>query len=329
LVLTAVYCTALVLSVAAGGIPTEHDRILVWLIAGAAIVCVRRWRHVLEVVRDWLPFVVLIVLYDWLRGLAAVPPIVANVGPQVRFDDWLGGGVNPTVWLQHQLWSVRGIRWYDYAVMVVYTSHFLVPWLVAAALWIRARSRYWQYVRLMCGVTGLAYIGFALYPSMPPWMASYYGVIGHASRVVPWVWYFTGMHFASTLAESGRDFINITAALPSLHAMYPAVLVALAWGSSSGGRRWLIRGALILYTLAMGYALVYAGEHFVADVFVGWAVVALVFATDRLACRWVREIRAKPGRHREASVVGVTAGVPGQAHAPLVSFPEEVAGRGS
>ena len=56
--------------------------------------------------------------------------------------------------------------------------------------------------------------------------------------------------------------------MPSLHVAF-ACLVALFIGTKLRTRwRWL----LVLYPLAMGFALVYLGEHYVVDLIAGFAV---------------------------------------------------------
>jgi hypothetical protein len=55
----------------------------------------------------------------------------------------------------------------------------------------------------------------------------------------------------------------------------------------------------VAYVLAMAFTLVYTGEHFVIDEFVGWTYAAVVFVVgSRLLDRW--NIR----RHRLASPIG-------------------------
>jgi hypothetical protein len=64
--------------------------------------------------------------------------------PQLRIDEWLWGGIAPTVWFQDRLWhDPAHLQWYDYASWFVYVSYFLSTYILAAALWIFALSAYW------------------------------------------------------------------------------------------------------------------------------------------------------------------------------------------
>jgi membrane-associated phospholipid phosphatase len=45
----------------------------------------------------------------------------------------------------------------------------------------------------------------------------------------------------------------------------------------------------MLYPLAMGFTLVYTGEHYVIDILIGWAYAAVVyFAGSRFLAWWLR-----------------------------------------
>jgi membrane-associated phospholipid phosphatase len=84
--------------------------------------------------------------------------------------------------------------------------------------------------------------------------------------------------------------------MPSLHAAYPALLLLFFWRDG-----WRLRIPLALYTLAMGFTLVYGGEHFLIDILVGWAYAAVAFSIVRLAGPAWRLARAPSRRAAEAA----------------------------
>jgi len=61
---------------------------------------------------------------------------------------------------------------------------------------------------------------------------------------------------------------------------------------ASTRKRWW--PLLLGYPLAMTFTLVYSGEHYLVDVFVGWAYVGLTFLVVGLAERWWRRFRRAP-----------------------------------
>src|SRR3954462_13578312 len=267
LVAPTIYLIALGATIAAWGMPVARDQLFAWLALGMAAFSVGAWRSWGAMVLEWLPFFGLLVIYDYLRGAVAVAPEKAHVGAQLAVDKAIGAGEVPTVWLQHHLWSAGHPRWYDVAVFAVYMTHFFVVWIVAAVLWRVSRPRFRRYAVLTITLTLAAFLTYWLYPAQPPWLND-----ASVDRVVPAVWEHLGLRSMQSVYEDDR-LVNTVAAMPSLHAAYPFMLLLFFWGS---GPRTRI--GLGLYTLAMAFALVYGGEHFVADIVAGWALAAGAFA---------------------------------------------------
>lgn len=140
---------------------------------------------------------------------------------------------------------------------------------MAAALWRLKPERFRQF-RTM--VVALAFSGaatYALFPAVPPWMAAQEHLIPDVTRVTLHTSHHLGVHAVGALFERGVTASNPVAAVPSLHAAFPLLLLLFFWSSG----RW-VRLALGTYTLAMALTLVYTAEHYVTDVCLGWAYAA-------------------------------------------------------
>jgi membrane-associated phospholipid phosphatase len=271
------YVAALAIFVASWGLPVARDQLFFWLLLGLAAFSVGAWRTWGAMLAGWLPLLGLLVVYDELRGAVSVDPARAHVTAQIAVDRWLGAGAVPTEWLQRRLWSPLHLHWYDYAVWAVYMTHFFAVWLVAAGLWRSSRRRFGQYAVLTVVLTLAAFVVYWRYPAQPPWLAA--DTAAGVTRIVPTVWDHLGVSSMSSVYENDA-LINTVAAMPSLHAAYPMMLL-LFFGPAG----WGVRIGLAAYTLAMAYALVYSGEHFVADIVVGWAMAALVYVVVAIALR--------------------------------------------
>jgi membrane-associated phospholipid phosphatase len=290
------YVAALVAVSVANGLPLGHTDLFFWILLGLAAFSLHAWRGWGRMLLEWLPLLALLVAYDYLRGAVSVPSAQAHVAPQIAADRWLGGGQVPTVWLQHHLYDPDHLRWYDVAVWCTYLTHFVTIWVVAAVLWKVAHDRFARYVSLMVVLTLMGFATYWLYPAQPPWLAGDGGQIPAVDKVVPTVWDHLGVGVAATLFESGDGLVNLVAAMPSLHAAFPAVLLLFFWND---GRVW--RLVLGCYTLAMGFALVYGGEHFVIDILAGWLYAGVAFAVVTLAARASNAApRAVPSRAEAA-----------------------------
>ena len=265
------YVAALTVVIAAWGLPIARDQLFLWLGLGMAAFSVGAWRSWGGMVLDWLPFFGLLVAYDYLRGVVAVAPERAHSAAQVAFDKAIGAGEVPTVWLQRHLWSGEP-HWYDYGVWAVYMTHFLVVWVTAAVLWRLSRPRFRRYAVLTIVLTLGAFLTYWAYPAQPPWLTAQSMDLPWVDRIVPEVWGDLGVTTVQSIYENGH-LVNTVAAMPSLHAAYPFMLVLFFWDA---GLR--VRIGLALYAVAMGFALVYSGEHYVLDVAAGWAMAAAAYA---------------------------------------------------
>ena len=182
---------------------------------------------------EWLPFFGLLAAYDYLRGAVSVTADQAHVIPQIDFDQALFAGHVPTVWLQQHLWDAGHVHWYDYAVWGVYMTHFFAVWVTAAILWRFARERFRRYAATA--------VLLSLAPSPPtgPIRRSRRGWRARASSSrrstasCPRCWGHLGVPTAQSTYENS-DFVNTVAAMPSLHAAFPLMLLLFFWSAG----RW-------------------------------------------------------------------------------------------
>ena len=226
------------------------------------------WRRV---VIDWFPFYALLAAYDMLRG-AVGEVFEPHVIPQIRVDEWLFGGTAPTVTLQHALYTPGVAHVWDYAAFAVYMTHFVVPFAIAGLLWKFAHDRFRRFATLVVMLTFAALTTYALYPAVPPWLASQNGSLQPTGKVIDEMWTHIRLSNGSGIFSGNGHFANPVAAVPSLHAAYPMLLLLFFWGIV-GRWRWL----LLLYPIAMAMTLVYTGEHFVIDIILGWLYAVGVF----------------------------------------------------
>ena len=271
----ALYVVALGITIASWGLPVARDQLFLWLGLGMAALSISAWRSWGVMLLEWLPFFSLLVTYDYLRGAVSVAPAQAHVLPQIDADKALFAGSVPSVWLQQHLWTPGHFHWYDYAAWGIYMTHFFAVWVVAAVLWRVSHDQFRRYAVLTITLTLGAFLTYWLYPAQPPWLAGDGGNLPVVDRIVPEVWGQLGVQTVQSAYENG-GFVNTVAAMPSLHAAYPFMLMLFFWPAGK-----LVRIVLGFYTLAMAFTLVYGGEHFVIDILAGWLMVLVVFGLIR------------------------------------------------
>ncbi len=277
------------------GLPTGREVVTLWVLVLLFAVVggdPGAWRH--AVLKDWLPFLLVLFAYDVLRGFAHGAAERAHVLPQLRVEEFLFGGTVPTVWLQQHLYDVVP-SWYDYVIAPVYLSHFVVPMAVAVGLWSRSYTRFREFVAGFVVLTCGTLLTYALFPAVPPWLAS--ETINPATgatylpfveRVTPHTLREVGIPTIHNAVQRGEAYANPVAAIPSLHSAVPMLVVLLAWPYA----RTLGRSLLVLYLVAMTFTLVYGGEHYMIDVLIGWAYAAVSVVAVRA---FLRRGRRSPG----------------------------------
>lgn len=289
------YAVTLLVFVLTEGVPTERLSLYAWLLIGLGVGCIGRgWRSVVWLVRDWLPFIGVLVLYDLTRGLADTLGMPVHMEDLAALESQMFGGTLPTVWLQSHVYPVSGWdgagsgAWWHVVVTAVYVSHFLVTPIIAAVLWLRNRERWISFTAHVVGVALLGVTGYILVPAAPPWYAAARGIIPPVDRLSGLGWDVLGLHSAGSLLDQGQAKVNLVAAIPSLHTAYAVVVLLFFWPVLN----WLSRFLLTLYPLLMGLILVYSGEHYVVDVLLGWVCAGLVTVSVALI-RWAWQRRRR------------------------------------
>lgn len=253
------YLVATVLLFAFTGVLVARESIFLWLLVGLLAVSLADVRGFARgVIFDWLPFYLILVAYDLLRGYVGANPLFPPYFlPQIDADRLLFGGTVPTVWLQERLYRVGELPWYDVASWAVYMTHYFAVFAVAACLWRVSRLRFLEFRAMVITLSVAAFATYALVPAAPPWMANDHHLIGEVARIPGSVWTELGIAPAASIWDKGTSLYNPVAALPSLHAAFPMLLLCFFW---RGGA--VVRGLAAAYVLAMAWTLVYGGEHY-------------------------------------------------------------------
>jgi hypothetical protein len=259
------YVAGLGLMILVKGVFLSADRYFLILLVPAVALGVAR-----GFVRDFLPFIALVLLYEEARGVAHSLHPRPFYEPMLTIDRWIGLGQVPTIRLQEWLWHGH-LEWYDHAFSLLDRLHFIVPPTLLLLIWLERREVFYRCAATLLAVSFAGAATFLLFPAAPPWLASKHGLLPHVARIG----YIEGGNSPVSTSKSWIEthlLGNPVAAVPSLHAAYAllVLLFACAWRGRAG--LWALP-----YTLGMWFTVVYLGDHYVADIVIGAAYAGIAW----------------------------------------------------
>jgi membrane-associated phospholipid phosphatase len=198
-----------------------------------------------------------------------------RVGYPIRVDRLIGGGELPNVRLQKALAGLGKRNALDRTLSWIHWVWFFEPH--SSLAWILARhpEHFARSARQMSAVFDIGCVVYMAVPTAPPWWASEQG---HTDAEVRRIMVEVGEEEWGRAWPVLYDTLggNPWAAMPSLHfaTSLMAALLLAETGTAEGIAGWAYAGAL-------GFALVYLGEHYVVDLLAGAAIVAAVRKGER------------------------------------------------
>ena len=181
--------------------------------------------------------------------------------------------------------GIEAVFGFGYDVLHLGVTGGVLLWL-----FFRHPDAYARVRTILLAATGLALVGFTVFPSAPPRLVA----IGIADT----------LSLANDTAHSGvlRLLYNPYAAMPSLHAAYAVIAGACLY---HWGRHRVIRFIGITYPIFVAVEVVATGNHFFFDLVAGIVIdaCALAFASRVLDRHAGREITQETGSVPRFSVL--------------------------
>lgn len=220
-------------------------------------------------VKDWFPFIAILLAYDTMRGIADNIAGIVHVTELIRAEQFLFGTIPTSVLQQSYRTPIL-----DWTGAFFYSLHFIVPLVFGFILWNRSPENYRKYTVALLITSYSALITFLAYPSAPPW----FGV--NAERILFQMDGAMGVPLYATIYAFIEP--NPFAAVPSLHAAY-------AWVVSLYAIKIKRIKALpiLIYPLGVWCSAVYLGEHYIIDLMAGVAYSTVAyFLAEKIIARY-------------------------------------------
>lgn len=245
--------------------------IFVFILGAAAV-----FNKLDDLVANWFVFLAFVYLTDGIRGLIYYVTCKLQLPVHalyvLRGEQALYGPTIPSVTLQRAVLgpSAGGIGEFtglQKFLTFIHGSHFVVFLLIGLALWLR-RSRFFRsYKASFYALFTLGLTAFFLVPTAPPWMVS------ELFGLVPKLLHFNVALYNAAAPGLTTGFnTNPIAAMPSLHAAFPALCSLILWRLG----RWKSL-PFHLYTLVVFFVIVATGDHYTLDILAGILLAAIAY----------------------------------------------------
>lgn len=220
----------------------------------------------LVVVRDWLPIILLVLIYENLRGLTGqIRPDA--IDQYLYAGDLYLFGVEPTVWIQK-----FANPWLTDYFAFAYMLYFILPLILATTLYLRKQRE--DFRDLMLGILLVQYVGFLLYvlfPAGPPRfaIAQLYSP-PHLTGAL-------GLYEATQGTYDRLDSVPAHSSFPSLHCALSMTALLYAWRFRKSVGSSLMFWVFLPLVVSLWLSTIYLRHHWAVDCLAGFALSIALF----------------------------------------------------
>ena len=219
-------------------------------------------------------FIVYWIVYDSMRILPnyEVSPVHIQ-DPYLLEKSLFGISMNGLIYTPNEYFALVHTRFLDIVSGLFYLNWVPIPLALGMYLYYKNKQLFTQYSLVFLFANLLGFVIYYLYPAAPPWYVDLYGfelhlgVQGNSAGLAR----FDALTGIPVFASLYNKNANVLAAIPSLHAAYPVIVLYYGIRNNLG---W-VNALFVLFMLGIWFSAVYSGHHYIIDVLLG-AMVAVV-----------------------------------------------------
>ncbi|MBV2247967.1 MAG: phosphatase PAP2 family protein [Lentimicrobium sp.] len=232
-------------------------------------------------------FIVYWIVYDSMRILPnyEVSPVHIQE-PYLLEKSLFGISINGLIYTPNEYFALIHTRFLDIVSGLFYLNWVPIPLAFGVYLFYKNKQLFTQYSLVFLFANLLGFVIYYLYPAAPPWYVDLYGfelhlgVQGNSAGLAR----FDALTGIPVFASLYNKNANVLAAIPSLHAAYPVIVLYYGIRNKLG---W-VNALFVLFMLGIWFSAVYSGHHYIIDVLLGAlvAVVTIALFNFLLRYRW-------------------------------------------
>lgn len=224
--------------------------------------------------KDWFVFLTFVYLADSLRGFIyflickfKIPVYTLYV---IKIENFLFRGI-PSNFLQNALLQKggsAGFTWLEKSLTVIHGTHFIAFLFVGLIIWIQKSDHFLKFKISFYLLISIGITGYFVIPTAPPWMAA------NLFKIIPDITHFNAILYNMAIPDLTTGFnTNPIAAMPSLHAAFPALCCLILWKHY----RWKA-SLFYFYSLSIFFTITYTGDHYIVDTIAGVLLAIICYS---------------------------------------------------
>lgn len=251
------------------GLRSEHYfLILLWLGAYYAHEKSRKF------VIGFSVFIVYWIIYDSMRILPNYEVSEVHILQPYQLEKALFGIFVNNTWLTpNEYFAIYNTKFLDIISGLFYINWVPIPLAFGVYLFIKDKLLFTKFSLVFFLVNLVGFIIYYIYPAAPPWYVTIYGfdlhigVLGNSAGLARFD-QIVGLPVFENIYNKNA---NVLAAMPSLHATYPLIVLFYGIKKKLG---W-VNILFALFMFGIWFAAVYSSHHYIIDLVVG-VVMALI-----------------------------------------------------
>ena len=253
-----------------GGIRQEHYYlIIIWVTAYYLSDKSRRF------ILGFSIFIIYWIVYDSMRALPNYEVAQVHIKQPYDFEKFLFGiNENGKLLTPNEYFINHHSPFFDILSGLFYINWVPVPLAFAVYLFFKNKYLFIKFSLVFLLVNIAGFVIYYLYPAAPPWYVNLYGfdlhlgVPGNRAGLARFD-ELTGIPIFESIYNKNA---NVLAAMPSLHAAYPVIVLYYGIKARLGKINWLF----LVFMLGIWFSAVYSGHHYIIDIIVGASVALIV-----------------------------------------------------
>ena len=219
-------------------------------------------------------FIVYWIIYDSMRIIPNYEVSAVHIKQPYELEKSLFGIVSGGVLLTpNEYFAIHHYPALDILAGLFYINWVPIPLAFAVYLYVKDKYLFTKFSLVFLFVNIFGFIIYYIYPAAPPWYVQLYGfdlhigIPGNRAGLARFDQLLGIPVFESIYNKNA----NVLAAMPSLHATYP--LIVLFYGIKKGLKK--VNPLFVIFMFGIWFSAVYSSHHYIIDLIVG-VILALI-----------------------------------------------------